>query len=712
MPSSKRGDIPSFEDRPSKRMKRSDTPLEELTDGGLLSQDDVVYYQKEAIYRLLNTIRHRNQRLRKEVKKMNGKYTILSKYYHIINNWWSEIIDNFKNFDLITKIENEDGSEFNQHLLISVPEMNDRTSGETKALTEELKGKREKLIALLQPILSLPVTNRDDKLVELEDSFTNLNAFKSNLEGENKMLKEKIEDLNQELDKYIKKVDVRKSKSLDRISDNLHDREELKEEEEGKKGNMNSSSSVDGNIEGESSLKEAQAVKYELEDLKVAFSSLKNEHKNVKEQLQKELTNISVLQKEISGLRSGLSNLSEDDLKGSPAYQSVITRNSELTAQLNQVKFNSSKIESQLYDMESNLTAHKKQLEDDAKSQIAANAAYITKLESDINRIRADRDKHRSENNILKAEKGKTELCDEYRQLNESLQKRLDELIVASKIEMDPEDGSVDDIKEETPDKISLIRKNKLLIKELKQMEEAFTSIRKSFATKLSKYVESDAYINKLSVEKSRADEKYFQAMRAKDALTAQNKILKGSITKQADLIDVLKSNEKRLIEKLDVEKSLYSKLKEVESLYTNDLTYQKNASREAEIKLSSTKKEFDSLKTELFGKQEALGEKDKVISSLNSKNESNESKVHELEKLIAKYRSNSRSAEDDAIDQALLTMTKCQLCNKNFKNVTLKSCGHCFCSECIHNRLASRMRKCPSCNKQFSNYDLLSIHL
>ncbi len=712
MTSLKRSDVSSVEDRPLKKMKRSVEPLEELTEGGLLSQDDVVYYQKEAIYRLLNTIRHRNQRLRKDLAKMNEKYTVLSKYYHIINNWWSEIIDHFRNYDLISKVENEDGSEFNQHLLISAPEINGGTYKESEELLKELKEKREKLIALLQPLLSQPVSNREDKLVELEDSFTSLNTFKSNLEGENKMLKEKIEDLNQELDKYIRKIEVKKSKSLDRISDNLRDREELKEEEEEKNGKDIQGSKVNNSAEGSSDSTEAEATKNELDNLKVTFASLKSEHNNVKSQLQKQLDSVSTLQKEVVELRGKFENLSEDDLKKCPAYQSALARNSELTTQLNQIKVNSSKIESQLYDMESNLTIHKKQLEESANSQISANAAYISKLESDLNRIRADRDKLRSENNILKAEKGKTELSEEYRKLNDSLQKRLDEVNLANKLqtELNNQNGGV--TKAENADESTSMKQNKFLFKELKQMEEAFTSIRKSFATKLSKYIESDAYINKLNIEKSKADEKYFQAMRAKDALTAQNKILKGNVSKQADLIDVLKSSEKKLIEKLDVEKLLYSKLKEIESLYGNDLTFQKNANKETVIRLNTTKAGLDSLQGELVKKQEALSEKDKMISSLASKTESYETKVHELENLIAKYRSNSRSAEDDAIDQALLTMTKCQLCNKNFKNVTLKSCGHCFCSECIHNRLASRMRKCPSCNKQFSNYDLLPIHL
>ncbi|QPG73202.1 hypothetical protein FOA43_000509 [Brettanomyces nanus] len=700
-----------------KKFKRSETSLEELTDGGLLSQDDVIYYQKEAIYRMLNLVRHRNRRLRRELSRINDNYSSLNKYYSIINNWWSQVIDNFQNFDMVAKVEASDGSDFNQHLLINVPES---AVKETDQLQQELQAKRTKLISLLQPLLSQPVKNRDDKLVDLEESLTNLNVFKSRLEDENKLLRDKIEDLNQEVDTYVKFVENRSSKSLNRISDNLHDKEELKTED--KDGGvikeevtdvadgLSETVGVNGNgtAKVEEDLEALKASRKEVEDLKIELAGLTSENKAMSEQLDDKSGKAALLEKQVTELKGAMINISEKDLVRCSEYQALLAKNSSLSTQISQVKFEGSKIESQLFELESNFTAKKEKLEAQLKSEMEFNNGYIAKLENDINRIRSDRDSLKAKINIMKAEKGKSELAEEYRKLNQILEKRVEELEESMDTELNFENNS----DKGNQDSETLSKHNKLLSRELKQMEDAFKSTRQLANTKLAKYIESDSYINKLSVEKSKADEKYFQAMRTKDALTMQNKILNGNLTKQAELIEVLKANEKKLLKKLEIENSLFSKLKNLESVYNNDLTFQRNKNKELEIKLKTLQDNNSDLQSSLVKKQEVISQKDKKVLSLDSHTQSMQSQVNELQKLVEKYRSDSRSAEDEEINQALLTMTKCQLCNKNFKDVTLKSCGHCFCSECIHNRLASRMRKCPNCNKQFSNYDLLSIHL
>lgn len=691
--------------RSLKKFKRSDVPLEELSEGGLLSEDDVVYYQKEAIYRMMILMRHRYQRAKKDLDNMNAKYSTLSSYYSVINNWWSQVIDNFKNFDIISKEKDE---LHNNHLLIEVLPSSDSPIGK-EDLASALKAKRNKLIKLLQPILSQPVQNREEKITSLEESLTSINSFKLKLEDENNLLKRKIEALNKELDKYIKLIEIKKSKSLDRISDNLRDREELREEEEHdekENGIVKSNPEEDKPSASESNStdsKEFNALKSKLEDMQIEVTSLKAKSETLETQLSEKSAKLAIFEKQATELKVKMGSLTADDLVNCTEYQAVLTQNSNLSSQLNQIKFDSSKIESRLHELESKQTVNKQKLEEELRLQMTSNKTYTAKLESDITRIRADRDKLRSEASILKAEKGKTELSETLKKENDALEKRIKAL--TSK-EPDTITGDIHQ------DSTVLLKKNQVLLTELKQMEEAFNSMRQVAGTRLNKYEQSDAYLNKLSVEKAKADEKYFQAMRTKDALTSENKILNGNVAKQTELIEVLRTNEKKLMKKLDVENTLYSKLKDLESIYNNDLTIQTNHGKEIEIRLKTTEKTNSKLQTDLITKQNDLSEKNKKIDSLISHNETMNSKIKELESLVEKYRSNTRTAEDEEINQALLTMTKCQLCNKNFKNVALKTCGHCFCDECIHNRLKSRMRKCPSCNMQFSRNDLLSIHL
>lgn len=667
------------------KFERSQEPLEELSDGGLLSQDDVLYYQKEAIYRMLNLARHRNQRLRRELGQLNLNYTNLRDYYTLLNGWWSQIVDELNNAGV-------DVQDVDSKVLLAIPEASDDDS---KQYAADLEEKRAKLVALLQPLLSQPVANRDDKIADLQDSVSSLNSFKQGLQDENRLLKEKIDELNLELDKYVTSIERKASKTLQRIAD-VHEDKESSIEPEQAKGESN------GAVKKEDVSEEFKKAKEEIDDLKVKLAGLLSENKAQAEQLTDRSSKVANLESAVTQLKGSLTNLSEEELAKIPNYLSVVSKNSELSSQLSKLKFDTTKISNQFQELEAKLTQNRAKLQAQLKAEVESNNGYIAKLEGDINRIRSDRDALLAKVNVLKAEKGKSELTEEYRKLTESLQSRLAEL----------ESKETPDVSNTSDDVDTLKKINAAMSRELKQLEQAYKSVRGSTSDKLAKYAEAESYMNKLEVEKVKADEKYFQAMRSKDALSMQNKILNTNVAKQSELIETLRNNEKKLHQKLEIEEQLYEKMKQLETVYNNEQVFQKTKNKELETKLRSLHENNSQLQADNVKKQEDISTKDKKILQLESHEETLQSKLNQQTKIVERYRSNSRTAEDEEINQALLTMTKCQLCNKNFKNVTLKTCGHCFCSDCIQNRLASRMRKCPNCNCQFSSYDLLEIHL
>ncbi|KAG7816829.1 hypothetical protein KL928_004293 [Ogataea angusta] len=667
-----------------KKIKRSSEPLDELSEFGPLTQEDVVYYQKEALYRMMNLYRSRNRRLGKGLKDLEDNYARIYRCYSILNTWWAEIVEHFKTHDKF-----EIKTDINEHVLVPVDES-------FEADTEKLKETRLALINLIQPLLSLPVSEHDDKLATLQESLAGLSVFKSQLEDENKLLRDKIEELNQELDVYIGHKDRAESKTLERISDVKKAEEPIVKEQtpEIKTENGEQKQESDANI-------------VEFENLKVEVEELKTKNNVISQQLEEKMRLIQDLEARLSELSVKLLDPSEDDLQKSSLFQSLSAKNIELNTELSKVKYESSKTESQYMALESSITQNQSALEEKLRTEMKSNNGYIQKLETDLSRIRADRDELQAQISVLKAEKGKSELTEEYRKLNEVLEKRLEELEKSVNRDYEAEATSSEDI-------ATLQKHNAILTMELKQMEEAFKQTRQIAQSKLQKYADSDSYINKLTVEKNKADQKYFQAMRSKDSLTSQNRILNSNLTKQNELIEVLKGNEKNLMKKFEIEQQLYEKLKNLEIVFKNDLNFQVNKNKELELKLKSATQMNQELQAKLNQKNETSAEQQRRISGLEAETKGLSSKVKSLESLLMKYRANnpSATAEDEEINQALLAMTKCQLCNKNFKNLTLKVCGHCFCADCINDRLSSRMRKCPNCNQQFSSYDVLTIHL
>lgn len=63
--------------------------------------------------------------------------------------------------------------------------------------------------------------------------------------------------------------------------------------------------------------------------------------------------------------------------------------------------------------------------------------------------------------------------------------------------------------------------------------------------------------------------------------------------------------------------------------------------------------------------------------------------------------------ATDDKEMAALRKMVNCSVCSTRLKDRMITRCNHLFCSECIHENLASRHRKCPGCGGKFSENDV-----
>lgn len=54
----------------------------------------------------------------------------------------------------------------------------------------------------------------------------------------------------------------------------------------------------------------------------------------------------------------------------------------------------------------------------------------------------------------------------------------------------------------------------------------------------------------------------------------------------------------------------------------------------------------------------------------------------------------------------------KCTLCGLRDKSVTLTTCMHCFCRECVNQQMiAARNRKCPLCNQRFADAEVRDVH-
>lgn len=667
---------------------KSDEPLDTLSSPDEpFTQSDVVYYQKEAIFRQWNTQFSKNKRLQVKYNNLKLKYDNVFSYYQFLTKWWNQLIDNLK----LVSVNETKG--VNDDILIPIEmAMNSKCNDQT---IKDLNSIRDELIKLISPLFvkSNEISNGSsgDQIIQLNKTISNLNLIKDKLISENDDLKSNLNDLNNQVDQLIKKIDRENSSTLNRLKAAA-----VNEDDESREPSVKTETQPQQQQQQQQQQQsQTQQINdqtiHELEDLKIKLSEFEGRVSFLNERLDEKVTKITELENKLND------NTSSQTQPPPQPLVKEISNNEQLNNRILELENSKKKLEVQMFELESNLTNQKNKFEDKAKFEIDQGNSLIKKLEQDVNRLRTERDSSITKLNILKSEKGSNELLDNYQILIDTLQQRLDSF--ESQRDLNFQDVAKDDL-------------NKLLTDELKQMEIAFKKTREISVNKLKELKDYQVVINKLQVEKTKADEKYFQAMRTNDSFSNQNKILQSNLNKQMELIELLRDEDKGLKKKLEIETKLFEKLSSIEKTYTNELMKFKSKFEKAEkaaIYESNKSKTFQSDISSLKLENSKL---QKDLNSLNEELSGSKSKSSKLEILVNKYRTNSRTEEDEEINQALLNMTKCQLCTKNFKDIALKTCGHCFCKSCVDDRLNSRMRKCPNCNSQFSRYDLLNIHL
>lgn len=667
-----------------------------------LSQDDVVYFQKQAIYRLLHLQYVKNSILNDSLQNAYHSLNNLILANSTLFHWWNQFINVFeKNID---ESNTNTTNNNNNNILVSV-------NVDDKSLNNQLSTLYDKLSNLLNSVLNDKNVKLDDLLtnnsniISKDIEISNLNNKITLLTNDNQSLKEKIEDIVQKYDrinskslKLIKKGEVA-SDDDDNDDQKVENKDSNTNNTEIKKENSVDAPSTKVKTDQQQQQEQNESSINDI-DTQLKISSIEGNNESLKLQLDEKINFISNLENKINELEFKLKNFNDDDelIKISSKFKSLIEENKKLNEEIEINNLNKEKVQNQLFEIESKLSLNENKTKDNYKSEISNNNNYITKIENDLNRIRSDRDSLLTKINVYKLEKGKNEFINLLLNNNETLTNRINELEKNLSLELE---------------KISINEQNEVLVKELKEIENAFKLTRENLNNKIKKNSEYEIMINKLSVEKTKADEKYFQAMRLKDSLSSQNKILSLNLAKQNELIEMMKSNEIELEKKLKVSNEINEILERIEKTYItkfNSLTSKIDKQDKLINEKINIEKDLNSTISQMKFQIQQL---EKKYSTIHQQYSSEKKQVEHLKNKLKNQgiNSNNNDSSDD-IQEALLSMTKCSLCRKNFKNVSLKTCGHCFCKECVDDRLNSRMRKCPICNSQFSRYDILNIHL
>lgn len=690
---------------------------------GRLSKSRLKSFKKDAIYRALQSYKVEKQLVAKQASEAESRLASLEKVFSLQESWWNNFSDQLDILLSSSSIPSNPLVSASNFLL----EIKNEDEGATSFLEESYNEKssklKEKISNAFKLANDLSGSGNDATFQQrLSETVHDLNSLKADnavFKSKNIRLQNKLDQLTEMYLASEKKIERLKSSSVQILFGNSV--KEASEKEDST--NQDPVESLTENREkiGTENPELAAATKEELQKLRLLLDQSEAVVAKQKTFISEQESRILKLNENILSLSNRLTNLSDAEVIQSVPYRSLRRRNDDLLAQIDKLEAYNQRYHREKSALINERTDFQQKLRSETDAKVNEFQAKLNKCESDLARIRSARDELISALNVKRAaESERNKGMDHLKELVEIRNTRIKTLEAEINRLKDESSDNQDDLNSSKIDDATieelkglvqkLQRQNNSLVSELPGLEAAFNKAHKQANLKITDLLEREAKNTRLVVEKAKADEKYFSAMRAKDALNNEFQKTKAQLTKSTECVQQLREAEKKHTLKIS---SLETKIED------------------CNIKQASMEKERSSLQHKLSDAERRLDSSRNLVEKLNSdirnrdrsiKQEIDNKRTIELEneklkkqveiKNLTTSNGSKGSLDLETQLEELRSIAICSVCTKNWKDTAIKVCGHVVCYDCASSRLTSRLRKCPLCNKQFSQSDLLSVHL
>ncbi|MCJ1383571.1 E3 ubiquitin-protein ligase bre1 [Xylographa soralifera] len=674
-------------------------------DADMPGKDDLEKFQKEAIYRQMQEYKRERNTLESRLNDLAKRAAYHDDHLRTIDSWFMQLLDEVK----LAAGKLESGapySAFPSALL----------SAETPAFDKYLKSRSEAISSAISQIFAQsPVTTpqisnlqtRITQLLSIEKKHVN-ELEKSRLERE--QTEERLETASMRYMVAEKKLDRAKSLTVAKL------------ERQAIAGGRNEAGSGLGGVDGanKNDLPNGQGESSEnLVEAETARKEAVATSEKQKEQIEQLATENEKLLSQVTLLTSKLSHLNDEDYARTDLFKHLKSQHEDVIKRINDLEATNHELRAEAEKLQAERTAYRIQLDTESQAAITEKELQLARAETDLNRIRAARDELQADVNTRKNAQGQERASfTQMKQLVaakedriEALESEIDRLKITTSDNVAT--ATADNISnEELRTKYSNIeRQYSMLNGELASMGTAFKRASNSASQKTNHLSELEEKVMRLSAEKSRADQKYFAAMKAKDAREQEVRTLRAQNSKSSDIVSQLKDAEaatRALV--VNLEKQLAETKEALTNLVKQHRTSQQQAN-EKSILVDGLKSQVDELKTSLTAKDGSLSVVSNTARKAEVEAEQLKARLDETKKNLDMWKTKGLGNQSGEYEM-LRNLAICTVCRKNFKDTAVKTCGHVFCRECVEERLQSRMRKCPNCNKAFGANDHMRITL
>ena len=494
---------------------------------------------------------------------------------------------------------NSDSSTFEHHLQSRSKEISTaitRLFGTSKATSPQ--------ISELQGRISQLLAAEKVHITELEKS-----------RKEHESLEERLEAASLRYMLAEKKLDRVKSTTVQKL------------ERQAISGSRNDSGSgLGGGADGEESKVDGEALFEAEKTRKEAVASSEKQ----KEQIAALEASNEKLTAQVTTLETRLTNLSDDDYSRSDLFKHLKAQHEDVIKRINDLEATNLKLREEAEKLQAERAAYRFQVEQETQMSVAEKESQLAQAENDLARIRTARDELLADLAMRKAshsqDRASVEQIKELSSAQEERIKVLDSEIARLNMPSGQANGvpspqpSVEDAStDELHSKYSTLEKQYAMLKtELQSMEKVYQKTSAVATQKVNHLSALEEKTLRLGAEKTKADQKYFAAMKAKEAREQEVRTLRAQNSKTSEIVSQLKDAESaNRAGMVGLEKQVAELKSSITTLNSKNSATQQQLN-EKNILLDSLKGQVEELKKNLVAKDNA----NSIVSSAHRKAE------------------------------------------------------------------------------------------
>lgn len=389
-----------------------------------------------------------------------------------------------------------------------------------------------------------------------------------------------------------------------------------------------------------------------------------------KQQLEALEAENNKLTAQVTALSGRLSTLSDDDYSRTDLFKQLKSQYEDVIKRINHLEATNVQLREEAEKLQKERTVYQLQIESESQANIAEKESLLVQAENDLARIRAGRDELLADVAMRRAAQSQERTSiEQVRELASVREERIKAL--ESEVErlctrtgeptynVSPESNLGDLSTDELHTKYAnLERQYSMLKSELQSMGDAYKKSSALASQKVESFSVLEEKVVRLGAEKSRADQKYFAAMKAKEAKEQQLRLLHASSFKSSEMISSLKDAEaatRALIINLEKE------VAELKTSHASISSQQRTAQQqlvEQKILAEGLKTQAEELKKTLVSKDSSASEVSSAYRKAEIEIETLKVRLEETSKSLETWKSRSLGNQTDETEMLRVSLS------------------------------------------------------